>query len=365
MGRLQMQRPPYLNIMPARRGGMRILLRRPGCKAVTLPGPLGSASFYAAYAAAMAAEPGVKPPKTAAASGTFDRLITEYLASTKFLRTKQSSQRVTRGILDRFRAEHGHRRVDQMQQQDVDRLIGEKAGTPAAANNLLKKLRVLMKFAIPRYRKDDPTQGIECFKSGEHHTWTDEQLAQFEAHHPIGSRERTVYAAALLTGQRCSDVAAMTWADINAERNTISVVQAKTGARLKIPIHRELRKALDAWPKKHVVIFPTSYGKAFASNGFGNFMAQAIEAAGLPDECVLHGLRKAAARKLAEAGCTPHQIMAITGHNTLAEFERYTKAYEQERVGHAAMARWEEHSGAENLHSVPDPVTLAENLKAK
>ena len=58
-------------------------------------------------------------------------------------------------------------------------------------------------------------------------------------------------------------------------------------------------------------------------------MADAIEAAGLPARCVLHGLRKAAARRLAEAGCSPHQIMAITGHKSLDEVQRYCDAARQ------------------------------------
>jgi hypothetical protein len=44
-------------------------------------------------------------------------------------------------------------------------------------------------------------------------------------------------------------------------------------------------------------------GSAFDSNGLGIWFAEAIEDAGLPDACVLHGLRKTAARMLAEAGC--------------------------------------------------------------
>lgn len=66
-------------------------------------------------------------------------------------------------------------------------------------------------------------------------------------------------------------------------------------------------------------------------------MADAIDATALPDRCVTHGLRKAAARLLAEAGCTPHQIMAITGHKTLVEVERYTRAAAQKKLAVAAM----------------------------
>jgi integrase len=48
-------------------------------------------------------------------------------------------------------------------------------------------------------------------------------------------------------------------------------------------------------------------------------------------------LRKATARRLAEAGCTTHEIAAITGHATLSEVQRYTKAANQIRLARAAM----------------------------
>lgn len=64
-----------------------------------------------------------------------------------------------------------------------------------------------------------------------------------------------------------------------------------------------------------------------------------IDEAGLPKRCVTHGLRKAAARRLAEAGCTANEIAAITGHATLQEVSRYTKAAEQRKLAQAAMRR--------------------------
>jgi integrase len=50
-------------------------------------------------------------------------------------------------------------------------------------------------------------------------------------------------------------------------------------------------------------------------------------------------LRKAAARRLAEAGCTEHEIAAITGHASLAEVQRYTKGANQKRLAEAAMSK--------------------------
>jgi integrase len=63
------------------------------------------------------------------------------------------------------------------------------------------------------------------------------------------------------------------------------------------------------------------------------------KAANLPERSGPHGLRKAAARRLAEAGASALQIAAITGHQTLAEVSRYTASAEQERLAEDAMAK--------------------------
>jgi integrase len=82
-----------------------------------------------------------------------------------------------------------------------------------------------------------------------------------------------------------------------------------------------------------------AWGKPFASsNAFGNWFRNACDEAGLKT-LAAHGLRKAAARRMAEAGCTSKQIAAITGHKTLSEIERYTEAAEQEHLARTAMER--------------------------
>jgi site-specific recombinase XerD len=80
----------------------------------------------------------------------------------------------------------------------------------------------------------------------------------------------------------------------------------------------------------------TEYGKPFSEAGFGNWMRQRCDEAGLSD-CSSHGLRKAIARRMAETGMSPHQIQAITGHTTLKEIERYTKAVRQKLIAEMAM----------------------------
>jgi integrase len=60
----------------------------------------------------------------------------------------------------------------------------------------------------------------------------------------------------------------------------------------------------------------------------GRITPEYANAAGLP-QCSVHGLRKAAAARLAELGCTEQEIMSITGHKTSKEIARYTKSANQ------------------------------------
>ena len=316
-----------------RHGRWRYYFRRGHGPRTALPGEPGCPEFMAAYQQATA---NVQLGAARYAAGTFGALAAEYFRSVKFKRLGNATQAVTRGIVERFVAVHGHRLVAQMVRKHVERLVAEKADTPAAANNFLKRLRVLLRFAIALgWRKDDPTIGVTRFKEGEWHSWTEDEIAAFEARWHVGSLERTAFALHLYTAQRRADVCVMTWADIAGSK--IRVVQAKTGAKLQIEIHPHLRAVLDAWPRKHLTILTSSKGAQYTVESYGNLMADAIEAAGLPARCVLHGLRKAAARRLAEAGCTEKQIAAVTGHRTLSEVARYTRAAEQERLASAAI----------------------------
>jgi enterobacteria phage integrase len=338
----------YVDRFVDRHGHVRHYFRRPGGKRLALPGVPGSDEFMTAYKAALAGQgvPAVAP-KVRGEPGTFSRLAAQYFVSPDFLRLRTRTQHVYRLVIDRFLTEHGHRRVAEMRRDDVKKIMALKAATPGSANDLLKKIRTLIKFAVDAgWRSDDPTLRIKAFPEHEFHTWTEDEIARYEEYWPTGSRERTAFALHLYTGQRRADVARMAWTDVAG--NAINVVQAKTGARLTIPLHPHLSAALCAWPRRQMVILTTAFNRPFSSAGYGNMMADAIAAAGLPDRCVLHGLRKAAARRLAEAGCTEKEIAAVTGHTTLKEVARYTRAADQKRLAAGAVAELTEQTSDKN-----------------
>ena len=118
---------------------------------------------------------------------------------------------------------------------------------------------------------------------------------------------RSAQSSGLYTGQRRSDVHRMTWADVND--GTIRVAQQKPGRKLRIRLRRDLITVLTAAERNHATIINTEYGRPFTVDGFSQWIRDAITAAGLPLDCQPHGLRKAAGRRLAEAGCA-HEIMA-------------------------------------------------------
>jgi enterobacteria phage integrase len=344
MGGRDLRRLKYLHAFIDRHGKARYYFRRNG-KRTPLPGSLGSQEFMDAYAACLAERLPVAPRRAAAAPGTFAALAMSYYGSPKYRDLAPSSRANYRRVIDGFLEEHGHRRVDQLRREHIDAIIGKMDDRPGAGIVLLKRIRTLVRYAISiKWLSHDPTLGATSYRSKEFHTWNEKELAQFEARWPEGSRQRLAYALLLYTGQRGSDVYRMSCGHIDGD--TIEVAQQKTGQedsdeKLVIPMHRNLRGELALAKREHLVILTTAFGQPFSLKGFGNFVSDAIQAAGLPARCKAHGLRKAAARRLAEAGCTVKQIQAITGHKSLEEVERYTRKADQMRLARQAVTMQE------------------------
>ena len=161
------------------------------------------------------------------------------------------------------------------------------------------------------------------------HTWTEDEIAAFEGKaRCLGTQARLAFSLALYTGQRSADLIRMGKQHVSRD-GRISVAQQKTGRRLWIPLHPDLNAIIAATPADHLTFLVTQWGKPHASaNSFGQRIKLWAREAGLIGT-PLHGLRKACCRRLAEAGCTASEIMSISGHKSLAEVERYTKAAEQ------------------------------------
>jgi enterobacteria phage integrase len=317
-------------------GRVRRYLRRKGKPSIPLPGLPGSAEFMAAYRAGLAA---IAKPASRHADGTIGSLVLSFYQPSAFSNLAASSQRRYRLVLDKFAAEDGHRQVRDMPRRvaiSIIEEIGEK--TPGMANLSASVMRRLFAYAIKKeLRTDNPFSGIEPYKLGTHHTWTEAEIAKYRDAWPIGTRQRLAFDLLLYTGQRVGDVAAMRRSDLI--NSVIHITTQKTGAELDIPIHPDLLRSIKASPAQGLTLIGSPDGRPMSALALSALVTRAVHAAGLPKECVPHGLRKSAMRRLAEHGSTSKEIASVSGHRSLKEIERYTEAADQAQLARSAVAR--------------------------
>ena len=330
----------YVNEFVDRHGKARYYFRRPGSRSVKLPGLPGSHEFMQAYQAALAAVAGPPPSSKHVARGALAEIVAGYFRSAGFVNLSPSSQKHYRFVLKPIIEAHGHRLVRELPKlaaRNIIEAIG--ASRPGLANLTRSVLSNVMAYAIATgVREDDPFAGLKPYRLGTHHTWTEPEIAQFERHWPLGTRERLAFALLLYTGQRGGDVVKMIRNDIVNGCIRVSQDKARKGTtnELMIPIHPALARALRAGPvvgMQHII----TDARGRPLRGLSELIERAVKIAGLPPHCVAHGLRKAALRRLAEHGSTTKEIAAISGHRSLKEIERYTARADQARLAQAAV----------------------------
>ena len=258
----------YVHAFVDRHGRPRHYFRRHG-RRIPLPGPVGSAEFNRAYEQALA---GALPADIGAArtiAGSVNAMIVGYLSSAAFGQLAPASQQQYRRIFEDLRRKHGDRSIATLERRHVALMLEAKAATPAVARNLLRCLRLLVQHAIKiGIRQDDPTNGIRVKmpKTEGFRTWSEDDIAAFEAAYPIGTKPRLALALLLGTALRASDVVKVGRSHVR--NGTITgVVQQKTGAALPpIPISADLAAAINAAaPSEHVVFLMNELGRSFTA----------------------------------------------------------------------------------------------------
>jgi integrase/recombinase XerD len=346
----------YVNSFRDRHRRMRHYFRRPGREAVALPGLPGSANFMDAYQAALAgAAPLLDIGASRTKTGTINAAIVGYYVHTNFTKGfAPETQKMRRAILERFRVEHGEKRIGLLQRRHIVKLL--EAMKPHAQKNWLKALRGLMAYAVANnLRQDDPTEGVKVVKVGKsigHMTWHEPQIEQYRQCHLLGTSARLALEQLLNIAARRHDAhmlgrqhirdGKLCWRPHKTLRTTNKM--------LRVPILPEFQAALDAMPSNDSLTFLVNdYGRPFASAAaFGNKFAAWCKAAALKPVMYddgrvrnyrAHGLRKAALTRAAHAGCTGPELMALSGHATLAQLQVYLDEVDQERQAEAAMEK--------------------------
>lgn len=212
-----------------------------------------------------------------------------------------------------------------------------------AANAFSRVTSALFDWAVDQGWLDQtPVHRVKALPGGSLPAWDDATIARALA--GLSEALRRVVVLALHTGQRRGDLCAMTWAAYDGA--SIRLRQAKTGVSLVIPAHPDLRRELDAWRLERpnaVQILQSPRTGAWVPTHLSHEMPHALAKLGIADGLNVHGLRKAAARRLAEAGCTVSEIASITGHKSLSMVQMYTQSADQERLAGAAVVKLTTH----------------------
>jgi integrase len=212
-------------------------------------------------------------PRPIGASRTVDAAIVAYYEGASFQALGASTRHTRKVILEHFRREHGTKKLRTLQRAHIAAILGKKP--PFAARNWLKVLRELMAFAVNAgLRADDPTQGVRLpkAKAGEIHTWTEAEIAQFEAWHSVDSVARLAFSLLLYTAQRRGDVVRMGRQHIRD--GVLSIRQEKTGTLVEIPVHPTLATIIAETPITGQMTFLTSVtGTPFSSAGSATYSA--------------------------------------------------------------------------------------------
>lgn len=318
----------------------------------------GTPEFLAEYTAALhRLREGKRVKKTAGkapAPGSLAALCRLYMASPAFLLgLDESTRRVRRRLLERIclsalpnGVERGTLPYNRMEAKHVRQIRDERADRPEAASSLVKTLRQVFAWAVEQeLMASNPTRDVTRLKPTNpdgFHTWTPEEVLQYEKRHPLGTKAHLALSLLLYVGVRRSDVVTLGRQMERVEDGHEWLCWTEFKGRRKIrkdraiPILPELRAAIDACQSGNMTYLVTAFGKPFTGNGFGNKFKDWCIEAGLP-HCTAHGLRKAGATIAAENGATEHELMAIYGWESPKQAALYTRKANRRKLAASGM----------------------------
>ncbi len=356
--------PAFVSSFFDRHGKERYRFRRKGYPSRYFRSSIGTETFREEYALFNNAEAASSAVEVSSVSrtvqGTIGDLLRRYFKLPSRLGPSVGTQTKVRRILERFGEGREERRVRDVRFEHIDAILaktrckyidanGRKSGGIEAARKLRKELRRLFAFAKKINLIDsNPVEDSDTIKvpAGERstgfHCWTEEEIAQYRARWPLGTKQRLAMELFLWTDQRKVD--AIHLGRQHVKRGKFVIRQSKTGKSLTLILVPQLRAAIDAMPQSDAMCFiMTEWGRPFSEKGFGNWFRDQCDAAELP-QCTSHGLRKATLRRMAERRMTNKSMKSVSGHVKDEEIARYIEAADQELLADEALtslANWE------------------------
>lgn len=314
-----------------------------------LPSPFGSCDFEAAYEAALEQ---VKVPKTRAKNDTVGWLIEQFLSSLRYKNSSPIRKETLRYQFDWLREHAGDLPFAQMKVRHVEALMAMKEG-PTAANGVKKNLSMLYNFAAKKhdYEGINPARLADRFKerAGGYHTWTDAEVDRFLARHGSGTKARLAILIGLNTGMARQDLCGSSRNMLRDKygKNRIEYARGKTGVAADLPVIPELAEELARLPPEQTLFLPkdNSY-EPYVVTSFGNWFRKRCREAGVPGS--IHGLRKAGATRLADAGASEREIASYLAHTDTKQASVYTEKANRSKLADSGFRKLRKMSNVPN-----------------
>ncbi len=336
---------PYVTAAVDRHGKERFRFRKGGMDFYI--SPPGSKAYKEQYAKALE---GLAPAKQSNVKPrTVEDLIQRFYRSPRFNKGGDKWQATVRGVLEPFREEFADDRVENFDFEHIEVILGRavkqevndkgrKRGGTFAATRLHEQLKRLFAYAMRlKWIAANPVTEAElpvAHKVKGFHSWTEAEIAKFQARHPIGTKARLAMEIAMWTGLRRSDVAQLGPQHLVGGR--IVTIAAKTMKPVNVVAAPPLLEAIEATPTGETTFLVTQHGKPFAPAGFGNWFRDRCNEAGLP-HCSIHGLRKALTRRGADLGLSQQQLKALGQWSGDSEVAVYAADADQKVLADSAI----------------------------
>lgn len=328
-------RKPYLQKETSRHGKVVWYFRRGKEKRVRIHGVYGSKKFNDEYDAALAGK--TVETKAPVLQSTFRWLVDRYYASGRYEQLRPNTQRNHRLMLESVCKTGGSRKFRGVTSDDIRAGLVRREATPHMAASYVSVMRALFEFAKDSalIQVNPVSEDIVArqSKSDGYHTWTLEEVEQYETRHPVGTKARLALDILLYTGLRRSD--AIVLGRQHVKDGIIRIRAGKNGVEITIPLLPPLAASIRACETGDLVFLTNARGEPWKNISFGYWFADRCNEAGVT-EGRAHGLRKAGATIAANNGATPFELTAMYGWSSTKMAEVYTRKADRERLAERA-----------------------------
>jgi site-specific recombinase XerD len=309
-------KPPGLIHEQNRHGTWRWIYRpHKTAKRVALTASYGTEEFWQQYHEAVAGTRLPAKPENpfAAQKGSLQWLVERWQESSDWHGSAAATQRQRLNILAHVLATNGRKPFGAITARHIMDGRERRQETPFAANNFLKTMRALFRWAKaighvdenPAAKVDFITRRTEGFAP-----WTKADVESYRARWPMGSRARLALEVIYATGLRRGDVVALGSQHLSAAGH-FEIRTEKTRETVFPPMTPALAAAIAAGPCGALIYLCTAKGQPMSKESFGNAFSEWCRAAGIAKSA--NGLRKLVVTEAVEAGCSEAELQDMFG----------------------------------------------------